>query len=65
MKDLKMDSVKINAKTNEQIKLAVGGNWSILRGWLELASKGNIIFYPDVSINNINYQGELTAPNIF
>lgn len=27
--------------------------------------RGNVIFYPDVSINSINYQGELNAPNIF
>jgi len=66
MKDLGLDVVVIKEKITEQIRLATtGDNWHVMRGWLELAARGNIIFYPDVSINSINYQGELVASNIF
>lgn len=66
MKDLGLDIANISAKVSEQIRLAtIGDNWHVMRDWLELAARGNIIFYPDVTINNINYQGELSAPNIF
>ena len=65
MKDLGLDVTKINNKVIEQVRLATVDSWTVMTGWLELASRGNIFFYPDVSINSINYQGELTAPNVF
>ena len=38
---------------------------SILNKWAKEANRGNILFYPDVTINNVNYQGELIASDIF
>lgn len=65
MKDLGLDAKDINSKVDEQVKLAAGDNTHMMKSWIEMGTKGNIVFYPDVTVNNVNYHGELTAPAIF
>jgi hypothetical protein len=67
MKDLNLDYTSINDKVVDQIRKVTSAynNSHVLREWTDLALRGNILFYPDVIINNVNYQGELNAPDIF
>jgi hypothetical protein len=60
------DVKKINSEIeNEKNKAKEGRKDAVLKLWAEEANKGNILFYPDITINNINYQGELIASDIF
>lgn len=66
MKELGLPVEEINKQVKDEIqKSKTVAEGTILMEWVESASRGNILFYPDVSINNINYQGELLAPDIF
>ena len=59
------DTKKIAEQVAIEKNKAIEGADVVFRNWTEQASKGNILFYPDVTINHINYQGELVASDIF